>query len=119
MSWVIPIVPRDSIRKLAARVVVSVQHIFDAISGLGSPQTCPENLSSHRIPRQLNGFARRRIKEHPTTHSSHVRVVDPGLDVERANRVDDNDSILMNTGNSIDKVFAVRPSGQIVVVSDL
>jgi len=46
-------------------------------------------------------------------------VVDPGFDIEWADRVDDNDGILMNTGNGIDQVIAVGPSSQIVAVSIL
>jgi len=119
LSWVIPIIPRDGIRKLAARVVVSVQHILDTVSGLRCSQACPQDLSGQRIPHQHDGFARRRIKKHPTTHSSHIWVVDPGFDIEWANRVDDNDGILMNTGHGIDQVIAVRPSSQVLAISDL
>ena len=119
MSWVIPIIPRDGVRKLAARVVVSVEHILNTVPGLRSSQTCPEDLSDRRIPRQCDGFARQRIKKHSTTHSSHVRVVDPGLDIDRANRVDDNDGILMDTGHGIDQIIAIGPSGQVVAISVL
>jgi len=118
VSWIIRIVPRDGVRKPAARVVVSVKYIFDAISGFGSPQTCPENLRGQRIPRQCDGSPRRRIKR-PTTHGSHIWVVDPEFDIEWADRVDDNDGVLMNTGHGIDQVIAVRPSSQIIAVSIL
>ena len=46
-------------------------------------------------------------------------MVDPGFDIERADRVDDNDGVLMNTGHGIDQVIAVGPSSQILAISDL
>ena len=84
VSRVIHVISRDGIRKLAARVVVSVKHILDAIPSLRCSQACPEDLSGKRIPHQCDKFARRRIKKHPTTHGSHIWVVDPGFDIEWA-----------------------------------
>jgi len=57
VSWIIRIVPRDGIRKLAARVVVSVKHVLDTVPGFRSSQACPENLKSQRIPRKCDGLA--------------------------------------------------------------
>ena len=46
VSGVIRIIPRNGIWKPAARVIVSVKHVLDTVSGLRSSQTCPENLKS-------------------------------------------------------------------------
>ena len=119
VSWVIRIILRDCIWKPAARVVVSVKHIFDTVSSLGSSQTRPENLKSQGIPRQRDEFTRRRIKKRPTTHSSHVWIIDPGFDIERTNRIYDNDGIRMNTGHCIDQVITIGPSSQVLAVSSL
>ena len=55
----------------------------------------------------------------PETHGSDVRIINPLLEVERANRIDDNDGVLMNARHRFDKVVTVRPSGQVITVSDL
>ena len=44
---------------------------------------------------------------------------DPGFDIEWADRVDDDDGVLMNTGHGIDQVIAVGPSSQIFAISGL
>jgi hypothetical protein len=48
VSWVIRIVPCDSIRKPATWVVVSIKYIVDTISGLRSSEACPEDLKRQR-----------------------------------------------------------------------
>lgn len=54
LSWVIRNIPRDGVWKSAAWVVVSVQHIFYAVSGLRSSQTRPNDLNDFC---QRDGFA--------------------------------------------------------------
>ena len=70
------------------------------------------------MPSQRNGFTIQG-KEHRTTHSCHVRIINPGFDVERTDGIDDNDSVFVNAGNCIDEVVAVRPSGQVFAVPSL
>ena len=58
VSGVIRIVSRDGIWEPAARVVVSIEHVADAVSGLRSSQACPEDLRSQEIgPGQHDRFA--------------------------------------------------------------
>ena len=54
-----------------------------------------------------------------TTHSRHVWITNPGFDIERANRIDDDDSVLMYAGHCIDQVVAIRPRSQVLAVSNL
>jgi len=46
VSWVIRIVLRYGIWKPAAWVIISIKYVFDAVSGLGPSQTCPEDLTT-------------------------------------------------------------------------
>jgi hypothetical protein len=67
VSWVICIVPCNSIWKPATWVVVTVKHVFDTVSGLRSSQACPEDLKSQTIPGQRDEFARQKNTIGPLT----------------------------------------------------
>jgi len=53
------------------------------------------------------------------TDSCHVWIINPGFDVERTDRIDDNNSVRVNAGNCIDEVVTIRPGGQIFAVPSL
>ena len=58
-------------------------------------------------------------EKHRITHSRHVWIINPWLDDERTNRIDDNDSVLMNASYRSHQVVAVCPSSQVLAVSGL
>ena len=73
VSWVIPIVSRNGIWKPAAWVIVAIKHVPDTVSGLRSPQTCPENLKGQEISSSARCIHTKKKREGPGySQQSHL-----------------------------------------------
>lgn len=59
------------------------------------------------------------VRKCPIAYSRHVWVIDPGFDNKGANRIDDNNGVFINAGHGLDQVIAVRPSSQVLAISNL
>ena len=64
VSWVVRVVLRYGIWKPAAGVVISIKHVFNAISGLGPSQACPEDLQSQGVHGQRDVLVRQETLNH-------------------------------------------------------
>ena len=115
VSRIIRVILRDGIWKSAAWIVVSVKHIPDPGSGLRPSQTCPDHLES----RGCFVSATDSHGKTPKTHSGNVRIFNPLFEVDLADRIYDDDGVLMNTRHRFDEVVTVGPSGQVLTISSL
>ena len=91
LSRVVVGVLGNSVRKVAAWVDSAIEYIGNGVASLGAGHTRPKDRSD-------------------------VRVLDPWLNDQRADRVHDHDGVRVNGRHSFDKLITVVPSRQVLTV---
>lgn len=94
LGGVVRTVAGNCVGKATGGVVVTVKDVDEGATRLLTRKTSPKN-------------------------TSYIWVVDPLLDVDGADGVDDNDGVVACGSDSLDKVVAVVPRTEVVAVTDL
>lgn len=81
----------DRIRQAPARIFRTIHHVYQRVARLRSLETSPDDRS-------------------------HVRMIDPGLDDERSDRMYHNHRVVVLCRHRLDQLIAIEPRCQILPV---